>query len=72
MGSLTIEIPFEMNRTFRVKDEEFAKKLLSDLETQTKNKGVFDDVFGIWANRPETSDDLTSSLRKKSNNRNDR
>jgi hypothetical protein len=70
MGSLTGEVPFDLKRTFKVKDKEFAEKLLQELENQSENKGVFDDVVGIWANRQESSDELTKSLRKKSNNRN--
>lgn len=69
MGSLTIEIPLKINRAFRVEDEKFATKLLRELEEQGKNKGVFDDVLGIWANREETSEELTKKLRQKSNQR---
>jgi hypothetical protein len=43
---------------------------LQELENQSENKGVFDDVVGIWASRQESSDELTKTLRKKSNNRN--
>ena len=70
MGSLTIEIPLKVNRTFQVDDKKFATKLLRELENQEKNKGVFDDVLGIWANREETSEELTKKLRQKSNKRN--
>ena len=70
MGSLTIEIPLKVNRTFQVDDKKFATKLLRELENQEKNKGVFDDVLGIWANREETSEELTKELRQKSNKRN--
>ncbi len=72
MGSLTIEVPFKVNRSFSVEDEKFAKKLLRDLENQEKkrSKGIFDDVLGIWANRQENEEDLTKKLRRKSNLRN--
>ena len=70
MGSLTIEIPLKINRTFRIDDEKFATELLRELEEQGKNKGVFDDVLGIWKNRKETSEELTKDLRHKSNRRN--
>ncbi len=70
MGSLTIEVPFDLKRTFKVKDKEFAARLLQELENQPESKGVFDDVVGIWANCQESSDELTKTLRKKSNNRN--
>ena len=53
MGSLTIEIPLKINRTFRVEDKQDAEKLLRELENLHKKKGAFDDVLGIWAGREE-------------------
>lgn len=70
MGSLTIEIPLQINRTFRVEDTQDAEKLLSELENLHKKKSTFDDVLGIWAGREEKEDDLTQKLRRKSNLRN--
>lgn len=70
MGSLTIEIPLQINRTFRVEDTQDAEKLLSELENLHKKKSTFDDVLGIWAGREEKEDDLTEKLRRKSNLRN--
>jgi len=51
MGSLTIEVPLEVNRTFRVEDKQDAEKLLRQLENLNKKKSAFDDVLGIWARR---------------------
>lgn len=70
MGSLTIEIPLKINRTFRVEDKEIAEKLLHELEEMNTKKSSFDDVLGIWANREEKEAELTESLRRKSNSRN--
>ena len=70
MGSLTIEIPLKINRTFRVEDERDAEKLLRELENLNKKKSAFDDVLGIWSERTETEEDLTEDLRRKSNLRN--
>jgi hypothetical protein len=70
MGSLTIEIPLKVNRTFRVDDEQTAEKLLRELENLDKKKSAFDDVLGIWARREESEEDLTEKLRRKSNLRN--
>ena len=70
MGSLTIEIPLKINRTFRVEDKEIVKKLLRELEEINKKKSAFDDVLGIWAERDEKKEDLTKNLRRKSNLRN--
>ncbi len=70
MGSLTIEIPLKINRTFRVEDKQDAEKLLCELENLNKKKSAFDDVLGIWAKREEKEEDLTEELRRKSNLRN--
>ena len=67
MGSLTIEIPLKINRSFRVEDEKIAKKLLRELEEINQKKSAFDDVLGIWAERDEKEEDLTKNLRRKSN-----
>lgn len=68
MGSLTIEIPMKINRSFRVDDEKVATELLHELEQL--NKSPFEEVLGIWKARVENSEDLTQELRKKSNLRN--
>jgi len=70
MGSLKIEIPLKINRSFRVEDKEIAEKLLRELEEINKKKSAFDDVLGIWAERDEKKEDLTKNLRRKSNLRN--
>jgi len=70
MGSLTIEIPLKINRSFRVEDKKIAEKLLRDLEEISNRKSAFDDVLGIWAERDEKEEDLTKILRRKSNLRN--
>lgn len=70
MGSLTIEIPLKINRTFRVENEQDARKLLRELEKLNEKKSAFDDVLGIWANRDEKEEELTENLRRKSNLRN--
>jgi hypothetical protein len=70
MGSLTIEIPLKINRTFRVEDKKDAEKLLLELENLNKKKSAFDEVLGIWAEREEKEEGLTEKLRQKSNLRN--
>ncbi|MDQ3061978.1 MAG: hypothetical protein M3R14_03820 [Acidobacteriota bacterium] len=71
MGSLTIEIPLKINRSFRVEDKQTAENLLCELEKLNKEEGAFDDVLGIWAGREEKEEDLTEKLRRKSNLRNE-
>ena len=58
MGSLTIEIPLQINRSFRVEDEKTAERLLRELENLPKKKSAFDDVLGIWADREENEKEL--------------
>lgn len=71
MGSLTIEIPLKINRTFRVEDKQDAEKLIRELESlNKKKKEAFDDVLGIWSGREESEEVLTENLRRKSNLRN--
>ena len=69
MGSLTIEIPMQIDRSFRVEDEKIAEKLLRELEQI--NKTPFEDVLGIWKGRKEKEEDLTKRLREKNNLRNE-
>ena len=70
MGSLTIEIPLKINRTFRIEDKQDAERLVRELENLKNKKAAFDDVFGIWSGREEKEEDLTEKLRRKSNVRN--
>lgn len=70
MGSLTVEVPLKINRTFRVEDKDDAERLVRELENLNKKQSAFDDVLGIWAKREESEKDLTDRLRKKSNLRN--
>jgi hypothetical protein len=69
MGSLTIEIPMQINRSFRVEDEKVAEELLRELEQI--NKAPFEDVLGIWKGREENEEELSRKLRQKSNLRNE-
>lgn len=70
MGSLTIEIPLKINRTFRIEDKRDAEKPLRELENLNKKKSPFSDVLGILAEREENEGELTEKLRRKSNVRN--
>ncbi len=53
-----------------MEDKEIAEKLLRDLEEINKKKSAFDHILGIWAKCDEKEEDLTKSLRRKSNLRN--
>ena len=67
MGSLTITIPQKMGRSFRVKDEKFAERLVAELESFGEQTSAFDDVVGIWKGRKEKEKELTASLRSRNN-----
>lgn len=71
MGSISISLPIEINGTFRIKDPKVAKKFVKELELLGERVSPFDDVFGIWADRPESSKELTDRLRAKNNRRDD-
>lgn len=70
MGSLTITIPLKINRSFKVEDKKFAKRLVEELESFGEQTSAFDEVLGIWAGRPENENDLTETLRDRNNQRN--
>jgi hypothetical protein len=69
MGTISITIPMKINGRFKITDKEFAKQLVQDLESKGEKESAFDDVFGIWAERPESEVELTESLRRRSNRR---
>ncbi len=70
MGTISISIPLKVNGSFRINDLKFAKKLIEELEQIGERTSPFDDVLGIWADRPETEKELTKRLRKQNNLRN--
>jgi hypothetical protein len=79
MGQLVIEIPQNIVRSFRIKDNEFSEKLLLDLENKSvKNSNIIpprrntlkedgDAVLGIWANREEDALEIARKIRDKNN-----
>jgi hypothetical protein len=79
MGQLVIEIPQNIVRSFRIKDNEFSEKLLLDLENKSvKNSNIIpprrntlkedgDAVLGIWANRKESGEEIARKIRDKNN-----
>ena len=69
MGTLSISIPLKINGSFKIKDPKFARKLVEELEQQGERVSPFDDVLGIWEDRPEVEQKLTEKLRSRSNRR---
>ena len=68
MGVLSISIPIKVNGS--VRDRKAAKRLIDELEQIGERVSPFDEVLGIWADRTETSEELTKRLRDQNNRRN--
>ena len=71
MGVITIEVPQQVRTTYQIDSEDSAQDLIEGLEKVAKKKKNIDlsDVFGIWADRRETRDEIARDLRKRSNSR---
>jgi len=71
MGQITIEIPQQINRNYRIVSENSATEVLSKLEhlVEQENKIDDDEILGLWADRKESAEEIARELRKKSNNR---
>jgi hypothetical protein len=79
MGQLVIEIPQNIVRSFRIKDNEFSEKLLLDLENKSvKNSNIIPprrnslkedlaEACGIWADREESAQEIARTIRDKNN-----
>ncbi len=88
MGQLILEIPQNINRTFRIESEKKAAEILEKLEDSNerlkkferlvasgaielpkrkRTKKISDDVLGIWANRPESGQDIARRIRDRNN-----
>ena len=70
MGTISITLSINANGTFRIKDPKVARKLVAEIESLGERISPFDNVFGIWADRPEDEKELTDILRARSNRRN--
>ncbi|HMS39973.1 MAG TPA: hypothetical protein PKE69_07100 [Pyrinomonadaceae bacterium] len=57
MGKIIIEIPQNVNRTYRIVSEDSAKKLLTNLERLIEKEiSVEDeDILGVWAMPPKST-----------------
>ena len=56
MGKIIIEIPQNVNRTYRIVSEDSAKKLLTNLERLIEKETLAEDedILGVW-NVPKKS-----------------
>ncbi len=86
MGQVILEIPQNINRTFRIESEKRAAEILAQLENDRSNKieraiasgaielpkrkrtkKISDDVLGIWADRPESGQEIARRIRDRNN-----
>ena len=70
MGKVVIELPFEVNRKFRITNVKVAAKVLEQLEELEQNGSESpladvndDEVLGVWADRTESPDEIARQLR---------
>lgn len=92
MGQLILEIPQNINRTFRIESEKKAADILEQLEDSNerlskfekavasgaielpkrkRTKKISDDVLGIWADRPESGQEIARRIRDRNNGKDD-
>ena len=69
MGTISISLPIKANGNFRIKDRKAAKRLVEELEQIGERVTPIDELFGIWADRPERVKEL-EELRERSRRRN--
>lgn len=69
MGEITIKIPQEFSKTYRIASERKAKQLIESLDNIGSKLKLRDlsDILGLWADRPDSAEDIARELRRKSN-----
>jgi hypothetical protein len=90
MGQVILEIPQNINRTFRIESEKKAADILEQLENdhgdkikraiasgaielpkRKRTKKISEDVLGIWADRPESGQEIARRIRDRNNGKYD-
>jgi hypothetical protein len=69
MGKVTIELPLEIDRHFRITDAKAAARVVRDLERIIQVNGdppavTDDEVLSVWAGRTESPDEIARQLRQ--------
>ena len=79
MGQLVIEVPQNINRSYRINSEERGAKILRELEDLTEDSARIpaiippsrhsleedgNAVLGIWSDREETADEIARRVRE--------
>lgn len=69
MGVITIEIPQEVNKKYRIVSENSAKEILSKLENIIKKESEIDDddILGLWSDGKDSTKEIAKNLRPESN-----
>lgn len=86
MGQVILEIPQNVNLVFRIESEKEATEILEQLKRskfeqavargeielpkRRRSKKISDDVLGIWANRPESGQEIARRIRDRNNGKN--
>lgn len=81
MGQLILEIPQNVNLTFRIESEKEATEILEQLKRSKFEQAVArgeielpkrhrlkedgDEVLGIWADRPESGQEIARQIRER-------
>lgn len=65
MGVITIEIPQEINKKYRIVSENSAKEVLTKLEIIVKKENEIDDddILGLWSDRKDSEEEIAENLR---------
>lgn len=65
MGQIIIEIPQNVNRTYRIVSEDSAQKLLLNLERLLKKEkpAEDEDILGLWTDREESVKEIARKSR---------
>ena len=65
MGQITIEIPQSVQRNYRIISVDSANDILSKIEILVKDENNIkdDEVLGMWADRPESVEEISQTLR---------
>ena len=66
MGQIIIEIPQNVNRTYRIVSEDSAEKLLLNLERLLKKEQPVEDedILSLWADRKESVEEIARKLKQ--------
>ena len=83
MGQVIIDVPQDVNRTYRFENTEIGKELLQNLDelekkAESENKSIIPPrrnnlkedgkaVLGIWSDREESAEEIAQKIRDKNN-----